>query len=468
MSDRRGVLVVVALLLCVAVGVAAIVWRSQGVAPIATPAEDGAETASANVAPAPALELQRRAALGLQRDRPWCEAKAAWQKLLDQLTSDTSQQDLRAEAERNLQLMENLCHPPTPPLAEISNPDGFPKQKPPEVPQDELVRFYPVGRKVRSLAHFEVEGTGNNRKWMFQQDARFVYLHRIPVETRVTKNTGMTVVFQQDYGQVEQLRADCKEELHLEWPDSPILDAVWRELEAQVLNHVPIYVAVKRVAAIVDTVDPNLRRSLTWFKDQLERSGYKLIDDQFEIVAQVDRLAGLQLEFEYVSGLGVTKVAVLKGQTFDPDDLERLALNSSLLMDYFLDRDESVKPGEDFKVTTAEIGSIVNPGYDVEVGGELMLRKQDDARLADESVHRLEVVGGELRAVADDGRLQRTGTLKPQNGYILYSPDKLLVRRAEASWKANIDWVSTDHLLFGTEVHGDVDVKTLYEADVVP
>jgi hypothetical protein len=105
---------------------------------------------------------------------------------------------------------------------------------------------------------------------------------------------------------------------------------------------------------------------------------------------------------------------------------------------------------------------LIGVDNEVDVRGSLTLKRDADK----EGMAILKILGGEvlLEATADGAR--RTGSLVPKNGVIKYDPKSLIVRWSQIDWEASLNWVSEDHLLFGTEEVRQLDVKSHYEAEV--
>jgi hypothetical protein len=452
-AKQLGILLVVLL----GAGVAVIIWKGS-----TPPPEIGHNPPENSISGAPDPEIQKlhAAAIRLQEEKKWCEAKQKWEELQARLPEDS---EYREDAERNLKTVARLCEPPVSFVSEIKIPEPPREQRPAEVAEKDLVAFYPVGRTIQSIALLNASGTGTNRQWIFQGASYFAYQYRVALETEVIENRGTAVVFRQHFNDVVQLRATSKATLELDLPETPILDLVWEPL---ILKPIPNYRGVKKLAEIILIADPRLKRTLTFFQKQLKRAGVSLDDsEEVEMVALLERVAGKRLEVEYISGLGVTYIKVLDGEQMDPNDLERLAYNSGLLMDYFLSKSDGAAPGETFEVRAQDVGGMLSIGYDVKVDGELEFKKLPDAGPNGEAV--VEVAGGEVVVDASVDGIDRTGHLKPISGFARYSSEERVVREGRMAWQADTNWITTDHLLFGTEKIRNLKLESYYEASQV-
>ncbi len=375
MSARQGPPVIASLVLVVAVATALLVWRPWA-----------ADEPPAAPPPLPAepewYPAQRQQAFNLQQQSQWCEAKAAWRQIKDQLAGKPEFAHLLPEVEGNLSAVAALCEPPKPKVSEITLPEE-PKQRRHPAPlaakPADVLKLYPVGKTTRSVAQLRIQGQGVNKQWVFKGEAHFLYLYEVVTETKVVENAETAVVFEQTFKQVDQLRADSNQTLEFRWPDEPLLQVVWERLEEDVLRNIPAYNLVRSAGRIVDVVDPRCKRLLTSFHNDLRRAGVKLDDsDEIELVTKIEKLSGLRLRVKYVSGLGVTKIEVLDGMKFDPDELERLAYNSGLFMDFFIAQAAEKKEGETFDVRAEDVGGLLSFGYDVEPSGNLTLSMEGE------------------------------------------------------------------------------------------
>lgn len=421
------------------------------------------------------IEKLHSEAIRLHGEEKWCEASRAWDALLAKLPLQDESREYEnwwSEAKSMRQIAQSNCNsskPSKPEISELKVPELPPDQRPAKVPEDEVVRFYPEGKTIRSIAFLNMTGSGTNKDWVFKGSTHFAYQYRVIVETKVLENRGTAVVFEQYFKDVAQLRATSSHELELDLPVNPVLQTVWTAIEENLLQEIPVYRILKKAHDIGQIIDPNLKRTLTGFDDFLRRNAQPIMDDgDLEIVQRMDKLSGQRVEIEYVSGLGVVAIKVLGGKKFDPDELERLAYHSSLFMDYFVSEGEKRPLDQPFDVRAEDVGSLCSFAYDMNSSGTLTLKKTGDVDLDGEKLSSVKVEGGKVAVQGRVDGVNRSGTITPKpGGELRYSPDKMLVRWALIEWNADTKWVSTDHLLFGTEKVGQINMKTYYEADIV-
>ena len=403
----------------------------------------------------------------LHKQRKWEEAIAAWDKLL--ATKICERQRIEAEAHRKV--AEEELHAEQTGKASWSRTEDDTRGKPREpAPEGDFLRFYPEGRRIRSVAYFNTKGRGENSKWVaFKGSAHFAYQHRVTAETTVTENNGNRAVFQLYFPEVTQLCATSEQELELDFPDSPILELVWTQLDAK-LELVPQYAVLRRIGKAINALDPHLKKTLTTFNGQLRRLGLPLSDDDHvELIARIERLSGHKLEITYVRDLGVVAIKILEGGFLSPDDFDRLAYNSSLLMDYFIFPVQDKRPGDQWTVRAEDVAGIITPSIlntDVKMNGELLIKRGQDRSFPGEQQATLETVDGSITGeFTTEGHTEKT-TLKPEKGsQVFYSLDDRLIREARMKWDVSEVHISEGSLLFGTRGIRNASVSSYYEAE---
>lgn len=138
-----------------------------------------------------------------------------------------------------------------------------------------------------------------------------------------------SVTFRQPFIEVSQSRAVFNETRQLNLPESSLKGILWDSFKTGIPPHpyVRTFLLAKEIALMAD---PNLKKSLTGFYRLLKRNGVDLdFEEPMELEVDLNKLTGAEIEFEYVSGLGVTRVKVLHGATFPQPTLELLAYISS-------------------------------------------------------------------------------------------------------------------------------------------
>ena len=407
----------------------------------------------------------------------WCAAREAFQKLKDKLDADKSEGvELRDETARNLRMLATLCpgeaKPDTIPVPEVGVEVEVPKKKvlPEPLSEEMLVERYPVGKTIRSVGHFVMNGKGSNKSWGVRGTASFSYLSEVPVETRVVESDARTgrLVFEQTFGEVVQVRAVSNQTLELVPPDSLVLRTVWPTADPLLKRLSPGYFLFRRMVEAVNHTDPGLKRTLTRTSGWLRRKGIEVTGatPDTELAVQVEKLSGSKLRIVYVSGLGVTQISRLEGMPFNRDELIRLAHASTVLVDYFVFPTAKRNPGDKWDVRADDVASLFAL-YDpqAEIGGTISLRRDADSVAG--QVAKLALVKGTVTARSEEDGKEHRGQLTVKSGSMSIDLKSLYIRTARVQFSASTLHQSKDHLLFGTEQLRDLKVESRYEAELV-
>jgi hypothetical protein len=401
----------------------------------------------------PELIAVRDAARIHQDAREWCDAEKKWQELAGKAGKFP---DLKAEAEVNGRLARERCAP----KGRLVGPNDGPATVPAEndstdASTDDLLKHYPAGRVVRSLALMNIAGSGSNQKWMFSGEAHFVYQARGVAETTILANNGSRIEFEWGVKQIDQNLVVSNQTLQLAPIDSPLLQVVWGQID-QKLRQLPIY----RLVRVLAESDPDLKKTLTWINERI----VLLPAQEFQYVELIDALSGHRFKIEYVADFGVRTIEVLEGDAVPEDDLLFFAERSGLLTDYVIGEVLQKNVGDEFSVDAKQVVRMIGLRYDVDVSGEIKLKREaDEGELAVMSI-----VGGEVVIEADVQGVRRRGWLTPSAGTVKYHRVNLLVTEARVDWKADVSWATEDHLLFGTKGVRQLETKSYYEAALAP
>lgn len=449
--------------LIVGVGVTSVVFLNRSTPPIEQPTAVFADDTFADA---------KEEAYRLASDEKSCEAKEQWQEILRAASGNELLRHTAAEAERNIAFLEERCTPTEPLVSEAHVPEPPQEEKPAPILAEDLVKYYPQGRKIQSVALLHIEGRGTNRRWGIRGDAVFQYVYRVPVETTVVLNEDNVVRFRQKFGVVAQMMAVSKEELQLDPPDDSLLDELLLAVDLAGRRN-PYYVAIRVGAGLVSKIalvaDPDLRTSLTWLHKHLKAAGVDISgSSNVTLISQVEKLSGAELELDYVNHIGVTTIRTSGVPVFTESELQRLAYNSSLLMDYFIFPSADKEVGDKWTVRTQDIGAILSLGYDTEITGEVTVSRGMDSKTeAGEDIIVLAVEGGTIQAEswANGGDQSFRATVASGTAY--YSLDDRYVREARLVVDASSLWASRHHLLFETERVRDVTAEARYEAVAV-
>lgn len=402
--------------------------------------------------------------LQLHEDQRWSEAISAWNDLLkhDGLSARQA-----SEIRRHRRNAREARDAETEGIKEFERPLGETQGVPEKAAsEDDFLVYYPQGRKVQSAAFFNVNGMGRNQAWILQGDVYFGYQYQILLETTVKDNPGNYAIFDVNVRDIKQIRAISEEKVELRIPEkmkSRVLSIVWQATDTSLRFASRTYRVVRALAGVALYVDPGLQRTLT----TLNKFSKGALTDRkdVEIVEQVENLAGRQFEITYVRDLGVTKIDVVNGEALTRRQLEQLAYNSSVLMDYYVCPDaEEKQKGDRWDVRAEDIAGLISLDMDVQANGTISLEHGGTAVHMDHQCLDLQVVGGEVDAEFDTDLGRQTTTIRPTRGYLRFSPELRMVRVARIGWSMKQIEVSENHLLFGTSHVHDVRVESFYEA----
>jgi hypothetical protein len=318
-----------------------------------------------------------------------------------------------------------------------------------------------------------ITGKGTNTEWFFKTQCGFLYIYRVVMDTEVLENRDDQIVFEQRFVEVEQERATWEIEKVSIRDFGTLPNVAFRVIEEVFLNQVPLYLRLKQLGGLYNQIDPGVERLFERLKKMLKEYGFTDEDtEHVELVAQIEKLQGCKFHVIYRPGFGVTKITAVgdAATKFGPADLERIALGSSLLADYYIFPGAKKREGDMWSVRADDVSGLLNL-YDCEVHGEVKLERGTDKILDGETMAILKIGGGEVTAVGPE----RSITLRPESGILhFYNPPTTasksgkfpFVKKGWINWHATDAWASKDHLLFGTQRVSDLDMSTEYR--VVP
>jgi hypothetical protein len=256
------------------------------------------------------------------------------------------------------------------------------------------------------------------------------------------------------------------QQLELVPPDSLPIRVLW-PIADNVMRREPRYDKLRRLIDVINTVDPNLKKTLTTVHGWLKRGGIELRPtDDIEIKVLVDKLAGTKFRIVYLSGIGVTSITPLADEQFDRGELIRLARSCNVMVDYFVFPLTKRKPGEQWEVQANDVGNLF-AFYDpiAQLSGSIkFIRGADEP--AGEDV-RLEIKGGTVRAHSATGGASTETNMIIEDGTAWFNQKNQYVRRANMKFSATGMFQSRDHLLFGTDRMRNLKIESRYEAELI-
>jgi len=338
--------------------------------------------------------------------------------------------------------------------------------RPEEIGKERILSYYRIGRTIRSGGEFLIQGRGTSSDWVFKKDAYFVVIVLGAVETKVLKNDGHEIQFQVAFKEVSRNLMASDASLELTEPDSPLLVVFWRPFEEVVLNGIPAYRVLKKVAEWANVADPRLRRTLTWLQKRLHRNGVELSpNDTIQTMSGIERLSGMRVELTYVDGLGVRTVKVLDGIKLPEEDLETLRSSSGPLLDYFIFPGAQKRVGDSWKVRPQDVANLIRLSYRYDVTGELTLERGKDEPGEPGGRAILNVVAGDVSCIGrGEDAEERVDMAVEPGSFVRYSLKQLLATEAKTRFRLKSHYHSLDHFLFRASDVRDVKIEAHYHA----
>ncbi len=402
-----------------------------------------------------AASLQR-----LQGDQPnWCALKNEWETYLTVL-GEMKEADSCAECRKIAELNRDIVATRCPTAGDAKGLIFFDKPKPPDelfkIVPEELLKYYPVGRTLKSVSVFKVQGKGTAKDWGLRQNSAFVAQYEIVAETKIEKNDGKEISAVFSLPRVAKVVYFSEEEFVRDWPESPILDLAWE----QVGKRAPFLAATRDIGNLIDLVDPKQKRLLSFLVPKLKnQSAAKTAS--VTIINDPESFSGCKFRLGYRIGWGPTEIEILEGQTLDRRTLMQVADVLTLFMDYHIFPDSGKKEGDNWKVPASQLGALLPPSLRFKAEGELEvnLKKLD----AEKKIANLEIVKGDLKLVGRRPLLRQEFEISTKKGHMKFSTAGLALQsaRIEFDFKGRVEGLG--HLFFPMEGSRDVSIQTIYE-----
>jgi hypothetical protein len=439
--------------------------------------EPGTPTSDNSTPPADLVQLQGEAR-ALQVERDFCAAEQKWQAVLAHGSIDQFPA-IEQTAQMNLKTSTEGCKPAEPPVAQ-GQAIELPAQAEGEtggqeqanvLTADAMQAYYPEGRKIGSTAVTLIKGRGKNKKFiLFNFDCFFEFQYELSLVTRVTENKPKLkkIVFEQEILKVTELLASSKTRFAgLSLPESPLAKLAWERGRILLLDPVTSGVVgtlvelIRSNAETINNVANQVLQSLPQeWQDRLDTK-----DPDMQALLDIGKLQGLVLEFTYYADMGVKGVKVIKGDAPSRSLLEQYARKTHLVADHYMARVEALKEGESMSLDVKAISNMIQIDPNVEVSGELQVRKAK----ATGDAHVLEIVGGTVYGTADDEGTIHRGRVQPKSGQIVYRPDEKMVTEATIAWKGTKEFVEfPGTFLFETSGAKNLEATSRYTAELAP
>jgi len=202
--------------------------------------------------------------------------------------------------------------------------------------------------------------------------------------------------------QIDQNLAISDKTLELAPIESPILQMVWKELEENVLDQIPVYQVVRRLAE----ADPHLRHTLTWFASELRQTASK-----FRQIKKSSTKLQLAPYLAIDSRWNTFPVLAYRhqgsqGDALPQDDLESFAQHSGVMLDYVLGDVLTNSPARRFPVDAKDVVRDDRPPLRRRRQRRIMLKREPTKTEGDNDDRRGDVyVEAEVEGVRAQGAL---------------------------------------------------------------
>jgi hypothetical protein len=325
---------------------------------------------------------------------------------------------------------------------------------------------YPEKMTQRAVSILKIGGRASRQDWGLKGVNNFAYRYRVVSELAVIDNSEGRIRFRKKILDVHQVNAVSKQTLEISLPTDPIMAATFREAERIFLMPViPGYPLVKRLAELMEAIDPNLKATLTAIQKE-----FGLSPTSSHVQLKVDDLAGRTFDIEWVKDVGVDvdnskEIDVKQGRTpFNEKQLKRFFNSVTLLSDFLLLDGKARKIGDAWSIDASHVREVLQFGMDYDVKGKLQVKRVKDKN-AETAL--IEVVGGDLEVSTVDEERDQRGVVKVIDGELQWSKTDKMISRGRFEIDGDTLVRSRNHLLFKAEVESDLEIKAYYESEKI-
>lgn len=411
-----------------------------------------------------------KSAMEFEAQENWGEAVAAWEKVIAGLPSEETL--CRSDAERYLLLCRDKkkqaeSEPATEEPIAITAGDRSSGERPEPIPEPTLAGEYPAGRTIRSISAVQITGRGRNRAWGLQSEGHFDWQAQVDATTRILESSperGFLKV-RQEFHNVSQLLVVRDKTFSLDPAPTLAQKGVQNSIGALLSLRIPKYRALRAGMVAYEKLDSNYQGLLTGTLKQLglDRDDW-VVPEGTTVAAQLDRISGSVIEYDYVSGFGVSEIRLVNADRIRLSKAELLSLSQtlSLMLDYhvFPVRDRAV--GEPWDVRVEDVsGLFAVQGMEAQASGKLTLQREK----GEGEFVPLKVVSGtvDLQMESSDGR--QTARLGVISGGGQFSLTDYFLSEADMELRINSLWQNPRSLLFNTDAARDLKARAVYRAE---
>jgi hypothetical protein len=408
-------------------------------------------------------------ALGKQEKPDWMKVKLAWEAVTNEFAKVGAECDrgLGKRAESNLALVTERLNGDAPNILNMMEEREAKKEPPKEDPyrkleKDQLLKYYKVGKTIRSTATFRVAGRGSATNWGIHQDKFFQHVYEVMTETTIEKNDGDSVQVLIVFPQVTKTVVFSEEQLELEPPSLPLVEASWPIAE----KYWPPLVVVRKVVDLAALVDPKGRQVLRVLgpvlKPVAEGVELNVKGMNLEVFEAPEAISGCSIRVVWERDFGIKTIQIEGDTKISRGMLYRVGDSITLFADCFVFPDTGKKEGDEWTLDARNIPGAV---LDAQLQGSVDLK----LKTLTKSAASLEVrPGGKVGIAFRDQKRKAGGNLEVKKGHIEFDlGDKLMTKHARIDFDVSGELASQDHFIFPMNVKKAYSVQSTYEAILV-
>lgn len=321
------------------------------------------------------------------------------------------------------------------------------------------------GKTYVSRTAGNLTGQASQRDWGFRGVATFNYTWGMESTAFVEKNDGLTIVEVRSFDKVVENVTVSDVGVGLDIPDDvgTLLDTMISLFGSpvsgvvQYMNKRSLSVpdwalnAMRKCNILPPEFDPNVL--LNRMKMFTQQSGKYLLE-------------GKKVRITFKDGQGIVRIEPVDGTALTQREIDVIK-RSNFVMDHYLMPERNVAVGEKWRVPGNVFGGMVDPRLSGRLEGDVMVTREADSPMEDDSVaSRLAVSGDKIYFMSQVDNMKQTGCLSSIKGSSLIPDSCNVVTEAELRGYAEYHEVSTDHLLFEANMSVTPSFRVRYTCEM--
>ena len=303
------------------------------------------------------------------------------------------------------------------------------------------------GKTYVSRTAGNLTGQASHRDWGFRGVATFNYTWGMESTAFIEKNDGLTIVEVRSFDKVVENVTVSDVGVGLDIPDDvgTLLDTM-------------ISLFGSPVSGVVQYMNKRSLPVPDWALNAMRK--YNILPPEFDPNVLLNRmkmftqqsgkylLEGKKVRITFKDGQGIVRIEPLDGTALTQREIDVIK-RSNFVMDHYLMPERNVAVGESWRVPGNVFGGMVDPRLSGRLEGDVMVTREADFPMEDDSVaSRLAVSGDKIYFMSQVDNMKQTGCLSSIKGSSLIPESCNVVTEAELTGYAEYHEVSTDHLLF--------------------